>query len=295
MAAPGQRVRLRCSIEHKDGNYGVPWSRSSSLQDTRNRRNITLPDPTHKFQRDQDKTSLVITAVEVEDSGFYYCQVKTLSGLDDEEGSGTQLMVHVPPSVPVVLLQVLPAQGSGQWSLLCVTGGFTPAPFSLHWTRTPTGGLTEPVGPDCSWNANEPEVKRSDNISTHSPDRHVPLHLWPSRGQCLRLPDGSVWFRQLVSVLQLPPRESQSDDVIYTCAVSGHPALTAALSTSFTWEARPDMIIGHLNVLKMAILSGMLLVLMVSGMGCMCINKRKTDQPLHNDITHREHGERRRL
>ncbi|XP_062393867.1 uncharacterized protein LOC134082236 [Sardina pilchardus] len=246
---------------------------------------IRLPDPTHKFQRDRDNTSLVISAVEVEDSGYYYCQLKTLS--DNQEGSGTQLIVHVPPSVPVVLLKVPPAQGSEQLSLLCVTGGFTPAHFRLNWTRTPAGDLMEPIGPDCSWDATDSEGKRSDNVTTYSPDGEVPLYLWQSLSQCLRLAGGSVRFRQLVSVLELPPQASQSDDVIYTCSVSGHPALTATLSTSFTWEARPNMLIGHLNVLKMAALSVMVLVLMVSGLRCMCINKRKMDQILHNDITHR--------
>lgn len=142
----------------------------------------------------------------------------------------------VPPSVPVVLLQMPPAQASERWSLLCLTGGFTPANFSLRWTRTLVGSLIEPTGPDCPWNTTESEVNRTENVTTLSQEHVAPWYPWERHGQCLRLTVSSgQQFRQLVSVLELPPQASQSHDVIYTCSVSGHPALTSALTASFKW------------------------------------------------------------
>ncbi|KAL2084063.1 hypothetical protein ACEWY4_019581 [Coilia grayii] len=230
-AVQGERVTLHCSLELENLAIGylVPWTRELDG----NRSEIPLPDPAHRFHRHLDSTSLVISAVEAKDSGRYFCQLWTVaSGL--QEGNGTQLTVLVPPSVPVLFLKVPSSQGPLQWSLLCETRGFYPPSVNLSWTQTRAGGVAEPIGSMCSWETTRSEVKRSHNLTTPLlPNRDlgsdVGRHPGQSLAQCLQVEK----LGQLVSVLELPPQGSQSDDVTYTCTVSGHPALSTALSASY--------------------------------------------------------------
>ncbi|XP_032363011.1 uncharacterized protein LOC116674963, partial [Etheostoma spectabile] len=202
-----------------------------------------IPKSSRQFVVEKNQTSsLVITEVALEDSGWYYCEVNVLQK-DPEWGNGTELLILAPPSAPKIYLQIPPDPQTGQWALFCLTGDTTPA-------SSPSPGPTR---------AQQPIL-----ITCQSP-------IAPFLRSTLMVMDSNSQEVFLFSVFFLPHRESLETGITFTCGVQDHPAMTTALTASFTWDAYPNELIAHLNIVKLCFLSAMTVVFLLEAIKHFCV------------------------
>ncbi|KAL0984778.1 hypothetical protein UPYG_G00146790 [Umbra pygmaea] len=259
----GQSANMSCQFEAT--SYGVDWFKRDGVKKVR------IPNSA-------GQTSLVITEVCTEDAGVYYCEVNVLHR-DPELGNGTELIVLVPPSTPQLLLQVPSENPTGQWALLCVTGGFHPKHLTLTWIgKNAEDSSHHFVGHSCTLHPALPQVDQSLGQS----GAKISIPIW--REDCFQLTNSSRNGTSvyLVSVLYLPPRLSVKSRVTYTCSVQNHPALDSALTASFSWDAAPNEVIGCLNILKICVLCGIALVSCIAALTSLCM-KKGTLNPKHGN------------
>ncbi|KAM3613587.1 uncharacterized protein V6R79_001902 [Siganus canaliculatus] len=213
-----------------------------------------IPKSARQIVVEKNQTSsLVITEVALEDSGWYYCEVNVLQK-DPERGNGTELLVLAPPSAPKTYLQVPADPQTGHWALLCLTGGFHPSQLTLTWTYQSTAaGIDRLSVTSCSL--------PGSNLSEHPAGGALLSSHWtlnsmtPQQPGCFQVTDNHSQEVYLFSLFYLPLRQSLETGITFTCGVRDHPAMSSALTASFTWDASPNELIAYLNILKMCFLS----------------------------------------
>ena len=82
----GETATLSCHFKVESLKYGVQWFKMKS------EKQLILKSSRHSFVEKNQTSSLVITEVAPEDSGWYYCEVSVLQK-DPEQGNGTELVV----------------------------------------------------------------------------------------------------------------------------------------------------------------------------------------------------------
>ncbi|XP_042346716.1 uncharacterized protein LOC121946280 [Plectropomus leopardus] len=218
-------------------------------------------------------SSLVISEVTLEDSGWYYCEVNVLQK-DPEWGNGTELVVLAPPSTPKIYLQIPSDPQTGQWALFCLTGGFHPSELTLTWTYQSTAANIDHLSVS---NCTLPAVNPHGYLSEQPADRALLSSDWlvdsklPNHPKCFQVMDSHSQKAYLFSVFFLPQKESLETGITFTCGVQDHPAITTALTASFTWDASPNELIVYLNILKMCFLSAMTAIFLLEAVKHYCV------------------------
>lgn len=82
----GETASLSCHFKVESLKYGVQWFKIKP------EKQIILKSPRHIVVEKNKTSSLMITEVALEDSGWYYCVVNVLQK-DPEWGNGTELVV----------------------------------------------------------------------------------------------------------------------------------------------------------------------------------------------------------
>ncbi|GLD53049.1 tyrosine-protein phosphatase non-receptor type substrate 1-like isoform X1, partial [Lates japonicus] len=142
----GETATLSCHFKVESLKYGVQWFKMKP------EKQLILKSSRHSFEEENQTSSLVITGVAPEDSGRYYCEVNVLQ-MDPERGNGTELVVSDPQT--------------GQWALLCLTGGFHPSKLTLTWTSRSTAADIDHLSVT---NCTLPAVNPHSNLSEHLAD-----------------------------------------------------------------------------------------------------------------------------
>ncbi|XP_029928240.1 uncharacterized protein LOC115373807 [Myripristis murdjan] len=235
-----------------------------------------IPNSSRQSLLEKNQTSsLVISEVALEDSGLYYCEVNVLHR-DPERGGGTRLIVLAPPSAPRIFLQTPSNPQIGRWALLCLTGGFHPSQLTLTWTYQSEVNIDHLPVSNCTLSSINPHSNLSEApapgaLSSDWLEDSVPEH----RPKCFQVMDNSSREVYLVSVFSLPLKQSLDAGITFTCRVQDHPAMTAALTASFTWDASPNELILYLNILKLCVLSGMTAVFLLEAIKHFCRQRKK--------------------
>ncbi|KAK2844908.1 hypothetical protein Q5P01_011567 [Channa striata] len=254
----GETATLSCQVESL--KFGVQWFKMPGKQ--------LLPKSPRQIVVKTNQT-LLITQVALEDSGRYYCEVNVLHR-DPELGNGTELLVLAPPSPPRIYLRTPPDTHTGRWALLCLTGGFHPHRLNLTWTyRSAAANINHLSVTNCTIPTINPPGNLSDRalLSSDWLVNSTPLH----RSQCFLVIDNRSQDAFLFSVFFLPPKQSLDTGITFTCGVQAHPAISTALTASFTWDASPNELIVHLNVLKMCVLSAATVVFLLEAVKHFCM------------------------
>ena len=148
------------------------------------------------------------------------------------------LTPSAPPSAPRIYLQIPPDPQSGRWALLCLTGGFRPSELTLTWTYQSTAVNIDHLSVT---NCTLPAVSPDGNLSEHPADGSLLSSDWlldsapPSRPRCFQVMDSRSQEVFLFSVFVLPMKQSLDTGITFTCGVQDHPAMSTALTASFTW------------------------------------------------------------
>ncbi|KAJ8341032.1 hypothetical protein SKAU_G00333230 [Synaphobranchus kaupii] len=283
----GQSAVLPCHFSRGsvNRNYRVLWYKTRGADGVRT--TISSLDLPPRFSYAEDKASLLITPVAVEDVGVYYCTVKTL-GSSAYEGNSTELRVLAPPSAPQLFLQVPLDLWSGQWNMFCVTGGFYPNRVRLSWTVN--GAMTKLQ--DCTPESADPGPVQSNgpvwqNLTLKenpdsAPNGWLPVSLVMEsklrpHQRCVHVTDSCGQGPYLLSVFPLP--FGPVAGVTYTCTVHDHPALPTVLFTSLSWELPSSKVIRCLNIVKMCFLSGATLAFTVAALNWR-LKQREAHHPL---------------
>ncbi|XP_026229087.1 tyrosine-protein phosphatase non-receptor type substrate 1-like isoform X2 [Anabas testudineus] len=255
----GETASLSCHFKVESLKYGVQWFKIKP------EKQIILKSPRHIVVEKNKTSSLMITEVALEDSGWYYCVVNVLQK-DPEWGNGTELVVLAPPSPPKMYLRIPEDPQTGQWALLCLTGGFHPNKLNLVWTYQSTAADINHLSVT---NCTLPALNSHGNLSEQPVDgallssdwlvNSMPVH----QSKCFQVMDNHSREMFLFSVFILPLKQSLDTGITFTCEVRDHPAITTALTSSFTWDASPNELIAHLNILKMCFLSAMTVVFLL--------------------------------
>uniref|UniRef100_A0A3Q1H4M3 Ig-like domain-containing protein n=1 Tax=Acanthochromis polyacanthus TaxID=80966 RepID=A0A3Q1H4M3_9TELE len=249
----GETATLSCHFKVESLKYGVQWFKMKS------EKQLIAKSSRHIALEKNQTSSLVITDAAPEDSGWYYCEVNVLHK-DPEWGNGTELAVLAPPSAPKVYLQIPPDPQTGQWALICLTGGFHPSRLTLAWMyQSAAADIDHLSVTNCTLPANGPH----GNLSEHPTDgallsswlaNSVPLH----QSECFQVTDTYSREVFLFSVLFLPKKESLKTGITFTCRLRDHPAMTTALTASFTWGnygSKLNLLINHDNVIQQKFVS----------------------------------------
>ncbi|KAM7421322.1 hypothetical protein PAMA_015462 [Pampus argenteus] len=267
----GEMATLSCHFKVESPKYGVQWFTMKS------EKQLFLKSPRHSTVEKNQTSSLVITEVALEDSGWYYCEVNVLQK-EPELGNGTELVVLAPPSAPKLYLQIPSNPQTGQWALLCLTGGFHPRSLTLTWTyRSAAVDIDHLSVTNCTLPIT---INPHGNLSDGLADRTLLSSGWlvnskpPRRPQCFQVMNNHSGEVYLFSVFFLPQKQSLDTGITFTCGVQDHPAMTTPLTASFTWDASPNELIVQLNILKMCILSAVTVVLLLEAVKHFCMQKK---------------------
>ncbi|XP_034731042.1 uncharacterized protein LOC117946779 [Etheostoma cragini] len=263
----GETATLSCHFKVESLKYGVQWFKMKSEKQL-------IPKSSRQFVVEKNQTSsLVITEVALEDSGWYYCEVNVLQK-DPEWGNGTELLILAPPSAPKIYLQIPPDPQTGQWALFCLTWGYHPSELTLTWTYQSAAANIDHLSVT---NCTLPAINPHGNLSEHPADGAQLSSDWlvdsmpASPPKCFQVKDSNSHEVFLFSVFFLPHRESLETGITFTCGVQDHPAMTTALTASFTWDAYPNELIAHLNIVKMCFLSAMTVVFLLEAIKHFCM------------------------
>lgn len=148
------------------------------------------------------------------------------------------LPLLAPPSAPRIYLHTPADTLMGQWALLCLTGGFHPSQLTLTWTYQSTAASIDHLSV-ISYTI--PAIKRNGNLCNGSPEGTLLSPDWTVNSertcqtQCFQMMDNHSGESFLFSVFFLPPKQSLATGITLTCGVQDHPALTTAVTASFTW------------------------------------------------------------
>ncbi|XP_060906085.1 tyrosine-protein phosphatase non-receptor type substrate 1-like [Labrus mixtus] len=258
----GETAKLFCHFKVESLKYGVQWFKMKPGKQ------LIAKSSRHIVVEEDQTSSLEISEVAPEDSGWYYCEVNVLQK-DPAMGNGTRLLVLGPPSAPKIYLQVPPDPLTGKWALVCLTGGFHPSVLTLTWTYQSTAATIDHLSVT---NCTLPATSAQRNIS-----EGALLSVWlvnsmpPSQPKCFQVMDNHSQEVFLFSVFFLPMKHSLATGITFTCGVHDHPALSTALTASFTWDASPNELILHLNILKMCFLSAVTVVFVMEGVKHCCL------------------------
>lgn len=143
-----------------------------------------------------------------------------------------------PPSAPKIYLQAPPDPVTGQWALVCLTGGFHPSELTLTWTYQSTAARIDQLSVT---NCTLPSISPQRNVSGYRADGALLSSVWPvnstplNQPMCFQVMDEHSREVFLLSVFFLPPKQSLDAGITFTCGVQDHPALSTALTASFTW------------------------------------------------------------
>lgn len=152
--------------------------------------------------------------------------------------ASTSSSTLAPPSAPQLYLQIPPNQLTGQWALLCLTSGFHPDNLTLTWTyRSALADIDHLSVISCTI----PAVSHHGNLSTGPPNGTLTSPDWMVKSmsscqpQCFQMMDNLSGESYLFSLFLLPQKQSLDAGLTFTCRVQDHPALTTAVTASFTW------------------------------------------------------------
>ncbi|XP_068179795.1 uncharacterized protein [Antennarius striatus] len=255
----GETATLSCHFKVESLKYGVQWFKMKP------EKQLIANSSKQIVVKKNQTSSLVIAEVTREDSGWYYCEVNVLQK-DPEWGNGTELVVLVPPSTPKMYLQIPGDPQNGQWVLLCLTWGFHPSKLTLTWTyrsAAVTAAIDHPPGASC--------ILPAVNLSARTVDGVLLTSDWlvnaTTRRQprCFQLVDEETQDVYLLNALPLPLKPSVDAGITFTCEVLDHPAMSTPLNATFVWDASPNELIVHLNILKMCFLSAVSVVFLMEG------------------------------
>ncbi len=143
-----------------------------------------------------------------------------------------------PPSAPTIYLQIPPDPQTGQWALLCLTGGFHPSELTLTWTYQSEAADIDHLSVT---NCTLPAINPHRNLSGHLADGALLSSDWlvhsmpPSQPKCFQVMDNHSQEVYLFSVFFLPLQQSLETGITFTCGVQDHPAMNTTLTASFTW------------------------------------------------------------
>ncbi|CAJ1062768.1 tyrosine-protein phosphatase non-receptor type substrate 1-like [Xyrichtys novacula] len=227
----GETAKLFCHFKVESLKYGVQWFKMKPGKQ------LIPKSSRHVVVKEDQTSSLEISGVALEDSGWYYCEVNVLQR-DPGMGNGTKLVVLGPPSAPKIYLQVPPDPLSGQWALVCLTGGFHPSELTLTWTYQSTAADIDHLSVT---NCTLPAISLHSNVSGHPADGALLSSVWLvnstplNQPKCFQVMDNYSQEVFLLSLFLLPLKQSLDTGVTFTCGVQDHPALSTALTTSFTW------------------------------------------------------------
>lgn len=144
----------------------------------------------------------------------------------------TMFPLLAPPSAPKIYLQIPPDPLTGQWALLCLTGGFHPSKLTLTWTYVSTAADIDHLSVT---NCTLPATNHHSNLSEHPADGPLLPSMPPSQPKCFQMMDNHNQEMYLYSVFFLPLKQSLDAGITFTCWVQDHPAMSTALIASFTW------------------------------------------------------------
>ncbi|KAL7394413.1 hypothetical protein ABVT39_025792 [Epinephelus coioides] len=219
------------TVQVESLKYGVQWFKMKSDKQL-------IPKSSRQWVVEKNQTSsLVISEVTLEDSGWYYCEVNVLQK-DPEWGNGTELVVLAPPSAPKIYLQTPSDPQTGQWALFCLTGGFHPSELTLTWTYQSEAANIDHLSVT---NCTLPVFNPHGYLSKHQAEGALLSSDWlldfmpTSHLKCFQVMDNHSRKAYLFSVFLLPQKESLKAGITFTCGVQDHPAMTTALTASFTW------------------------------------------------------------
>lgn len=145
---------------------------------------------------------------------------------------------QAPPSAPKIYLKVPPNKETGQWALLCLTGGFYPSHLTLTWTYQGTAADIDHLS---VINCTLPAINLHSNLSDSPTDRALLSSGWlvsstpPRQPQCFQMMNNHSGELYLFSVFFLPQKLSLDTGITFTCGVQDHPAMNTSLTASFTW------------------------------------------------------------
>ncbi|XP_059195665.1 uncharacterized protein LOC131976582 [Centropristis striata] len=257
----GETATLSCHFKVESLKYGVQWFKMKSEKPL-------IQKSSRQLVVEKNQTSsLVITEVALEDSGWYYCEVSVLHR-DPELGNGTELLVLAPPSAPRLHLQIPPDPQTGQWALFCLTGGFHPSNLTLTWTYQSAAANIDHLSVT---NCTLPALDLRGDLLEHLDGASDRLVNSTSHPKCFTMTDNHSGEVYLFSVFVLPQKDSLNTGITFTCGVQDHPAMTTPLTASFTWDASPNELIVHLNILKMCFLSAMTVVFLLEAAKHYCM------------------------
>ncbi|XP_028281963.1 tyrosine-protein phosphatase non-receptor type substrate 1-like [Parambassis ranga] len=276
----GETATLSCHFKVESLKYGVQWFKMKSEKQL-------IPKSSRESVVEKNQTSsLVIAEVALEDSGWYYCEVNVLQK-DPGRGNGTELVVLAPPSAPKLYLQIPPEPLSGQWALLCLTGGFHPSRLTITWTyQSEAVDIDHLSLNNCTLPVDNPH----GNLSERPADRFLLSSDWsvssrpPQQSKCFQVMDNHSREVYLFSVLFLPKKQSLKAGLSFTCTVQDHPAMTTPLTASFIWDASPNELIVILNILKMCMLSAMTTVFLLEAVEHFCVKGKKMMSAMKNNM-----------
>lgn len=147
-------------------------------------------------------------------------------------------LLSAPPSPPKIYLRIPQDPKTGRWALLCLTWGFHPNKLNLIWTYQSTAAKINHLSVT---NCTLPALTFHSNLSEHQGDGALLSSDWlvnsmpAQQSKCFQVMDNHSHEVFLFSVFFLPPKQSLDTGVTFTCEVRDHPAITTALTASFTW------------------------------------------------------------
>ncbi|XP_067878570.1 Ig heavy chain Mem5-like isoform X2 [Heterodontus francisci] len=215
----GSRVKLNCHTERLVASY-VVWYRQQHRRDMQLLYTVGKNYPADgRFSSDVDDKSgnyaLVISNVERNDSGMYYCTINNYQNLARTFGNGSTLVVTEGPPA-VFLLTPPPAEISSMEKipLMCLVRGLSPHSLPILWNVS--GRVTE----------GQIDYGTIDEDGTYSVRSHisVPAETWGSGVVCIctvQINSTENHISESVS--------SQRDSPLHTsCALSIYGSLSAA-------------------------------------------------------------------
>ncbi|KAM9309550.1 igLON family member 5 isoform 1-T2 [Pholidichthys leucotaenia] len=214
-------------------------------------------DNTLRIKNEKTRSLLLFTNVTEKHFGNYTCFASNRLG-----ASNASMLLFTPPAPPKIYLEASPEPQSGQWVLLCLTGEFHPRRITLSWTyQSADTDIDHLSVSNCTLpSSNLPDVQAIEApLSPIWLVNSSPLH----QSKCLQVVDSHSREVYLFSVVFLPKKQSLKTGITFTCGVYDHPALTDALTASFTWDAPANELIVYLNILKMCFLSAMTAVFLL--------------------------------
>ncbi|KAJ7427068.1 Tyrosine-protein phosphatase non-receptor type substrate 1 [Willisornis vidua] len=149
----GETLTLNCTVSGAFEPGPVKWLKGwGSDNKTIYGETVTYPRVTRAANESNTDFTIHIRNVQPEDIGTYYCvkfQILLTGGIEVlQHGSGTEVSVHVSPSVDVRAEQMSPIQLNKTVNFTCHVKGFYPPDVSVSWLEN---GMKMEVEKNNSW------------------------------------------------------------------------------------------------------------------------------------------------